>query len=193
MFSVGGIQMANETSSCKCASDRQDVFVRLLARHSPQIFGFILALSPQANDAEDIFQETSAALWRKFDSYQDGTNFRAWACRVAHIEVLGHRRRKYKEQVLSDAALDSIAGDALAVAEGRLPREEALADCLEKLSSTDRSLIELRYFRGKSPRQIADQGSQSVYGVYRALSRIHDALLRCVQRTLSRDQAEARN
>jgi RNA polymerase sigma-70 factor (ECF subfamily) len=177
-------------SSARGGNDQQDRFVRLLARYSPQIFGFILSLSPQTSDAEDIFQETSAALWKKFDTFEDGTSFRAWACRVAQIKVLDHRRKKYREHILSDHALAMIAADALVVAEQEVSCSDVLSECVAKLPLADRSLIELKYYRGKDPKQIAEASEKSVYTVYRALSRIHGALLRCVQRGLARDRVD---
>lgn len=172
-------------------SDQPDTFIRLFAEHSSQILGFILALSPQRSDADDIFQETSAILWEKFDTYECGTNFRAWACTVAHFVVLSHRRKKSCQHVFSDEALAAIADDALAEAESGESRNTALAKCLEKLPPGDRELIDLKYFCGRSSRQIAEAGSKSIYSVYRALSRVHGILLRCVRRTLAEDQAEA--
>lgn len=168
--------------------DRHGDFVRLLSAHSQQIFGFILALSPNRTDAEDIFQNASVALWKKFGVFQPGTNFRAWACQVAYLEVVEHRRRKSKlRQLLSDDALKVLAADAMKSEEVDR-RENALADCLEKLPQVDRKLIERRYFDAQSPKQIADLHSKSIHAVYRSLARIHDALMRCMQRTLATER-----
>ena len=48
-------------------------FVRLLMAHERQIFTYILTLLPHVADAEDVLQETSIVLWRKFPEYQAGT------------------------------------------------------------------------------------------------------------------------
>jgi RNA polymerase sigma-70 factor, ECF subfamily len=167
-------------------NEMQDRFVRALSRHSRQIFGFILTLSPSRSDAEDIFQDTSVAMWRKFNTFEEGTNFRAWACQVAYLEVLGYRRKKGKQQLLYEEAFQALARDALLLTvEETEHREDALANCLQKLAKSDRKLIERRYYAAQTPRQIAEHGSKSVHSVYRSLSRIHDALLECVQRSLS--------
>lgn len=163
-----------------------DRFVRALSRHSRQIFAFILTLSPSRSDAEDIFQDTSVALWRKFSTFEEGTNFRAWACQVAYLEVLSYRRKAGKRQVLYEEAFQALARDALLTnVEDTAHREDALAKCLQKLGRSDRKLIERRYYAAQTPRQIADHGSKSVHSVYRSLSRIHDSLLKCVQQSLS--------
>ena len=168
---------------------RHDDFVRLLSCHSRQIFGFILTLSPHRADAEDIFQNASVALWKKFDTYQPGTNFRAWAYQVAYLEVVEHRRQRSKlRALLSEEAFEALAADALVVQEESARHEDALATCLEKLSFKDRKLIESRYFNSQTTKQIAERSSRSIYAVYRSLARIHDALLRCVKQAMAGEQ-----
>ena len=169
--------------------DRHDDFVRLLSAHSRQVFGFILALAPNRSDAEDIFQNASVALWKKFGDYRAGTNFRAWACQVAYLEVVEHRRRKSKlSQLLSDESLRALADEAAAQSEDIDRREDALADCLEKLPAADRKLIESRYFNSQSAKQIAEKRAKSIHSVYRSLSRIHEALMHCVQQAIASDR-----
>jgi RNA polymerase sigma-70 factor, ECF subfamily len=169
-------------------ADRQAEFVRLLAQHSSRIFGFVLALCVNRSDAEDVFQNTSVVLWEKFDTYQPGSNFVAWACRIAYFEALYDRRKTSRVRTLSDEAWQSLASDALAISDEKdekEERQESLAACLEKLTAADRGLLEQKYFSQRSVAEIAAATSRSVHSVYRALSRIHDALLRCMQRAMS--------
>jgi DNA-directed RNA polymerase specialized sigma24 family protein len=56
---------------------------------------------------------------------------------------------------------------------------------MKQLSATDRELLDHKYFSQLSVAEIAAECSRSVHSIYRALSRIHDALLQCVRRTLS--------
>lgn len=160
---------------------KQDEFVRYFSRESSRIFGFILALAVNRNDAEDVFQETSVVLWRRFDEFEPGTNFRAWACRIAQLQVMNFRRSFNRCHVLSDDAIQALAQNAMGVMEREDRRESALATCLEKLQPKDRQLIEQRYFLHRSTKEIADRESRSIHSVYRALRRIHESLLRCVR------------
>jgi RNA polymerase sigma-70 factor, ECF subfamily len=166
----------------------RDEFARLLSRHSRQIFGFILSLSSSRTDADDIFQETSVELWRKFTTFQAGTNFRAWAYQVAYYKVLDYRRKSGRRQLLDEEAFHAVARDALLLtADDTSRREEALSTCLKKLPRSDRKLIDRRYRAAQSPKQIAEQTSRSVHSVYRALTRIHEALSNCVRQTLAQE------
>jgi RNA polymerase sigma-70 factor (ECF subfamily) len=166
-------------------ADRQAEFVRLLTQHSSRIFGFVMALCVNRSDADDLFQNTSVLLWEKFDDFQPGTNFLAWACRIAYFEALYDRRKGRRVKTLSDAAWEALAADALQVIDQPNERHEALADCLSKLSSRDRELLEHKYFSQRSVAEIAERYSKSVHSIYRSLSRIHSSLLHCMRRALT--------
>jgi RNA polymerase sigma-70 factor len=167
-------------------ADRQVEFVRLFSQHASQIFGFVLALCVNRADADDIFQSTSVVLWEKFDSYQPGSNFLAWATRIAYYEVMYDRRRTNRVRTLSDEAWQALASDALVAAErAEEDYQEALSICLEKLTTPDRDLLERRYFSQLSVAEIAKRDARSVYAIYRALMRIHDALRQCMRRRMS--------
>jgi RNA polymerase sigma-70 factor (ECF subfamily) len=161
----------------------QAEFVRLLTQNSSLLFGFILSLAVNRADAEDIFQNTSVILWEKFDSFERGTNFLSWASRVAYFEALAHRRKAGRVLTLSDAAWDALAADALAAVDDPTDWQESLAECLAKLNPDDRRILGQKYFKQQSVAEIAESSSRSVHAVYRALTRAHDQLLRCMRRS----------
>ena len=46
------------------------------------------------HDAEEVFQNTSVVLWNKFGEFSAGSNFFAWASRVAYFEVLSLMKQR---------------------------------------------------------------------------------------------------
>ncbi len=70
--------------------DRQRTaeFVRLYTAHSRRIYTYLLTLLPQRADAEDVFQEVGTLLWEKFCDFTPGTNFAAWACKIAQFQAI---------------------------------------------------------------------------------------------------------
>lgn len=165
----------------------QAEFVRLLTQHSSQLFGFVLALTANRADAEDVFQNTSVVLWEKFDAFEQGTSFYSWACRIAYFESLYHRRKTKRMKTISDEAWQALANDALAMTDAPDEGQEALADCLEKLAAADREILEKKYYAKLSVVEIATASAKSVHSIYRTLSRVHDQLLDCVRRRLTAD------
>ena len=55
---------------------RQEEFVALYVRHEPAVFSFVLTMVRNTADAEDVVQRASMIMWRCFDNYKAGTNFR---------------------------------------------------------------------------------------------------------------------
>src|SRR4051794_29418130 len=77
---------------------RVDEFVRLLAQNQRRLFLYVLTLVPRWAEAEEIMQETNLVLWREFGKFQAGTNFAAWASRVAFHQVLAWRKRRQRDR-----------------------------------------------------------------------------------------------
>ena len=81
---------------------RGEQFMALYSGHQRRLYLYTMTLLPASVDAEDVLQETNLVLWRKFDQYQPGTNFFAWACRITRYEVLKYRERRARAARLLD-------------------------------------------------------------------------------------------
>ncbi len=165
----------------------REEFARLFSRNARRIYGFIMTLVFNHHDAEEVFQNTNVVLWNKFADFQPGSNFFAWASRIAYYEVLSLMKQQRRSRTFSDEALELLAHEAVAVSDQSAERYEALEECLAGLDPPDRELLQERYYYQRPPKQIAASQSKSVHAVYRALSRIHNVLLNCVQRSMKAD------
>jgi RNA polymerase sigma-70 factor (ECF subfamily) len=165
------------------ADSDQELFVRYQARHQRRLFSYILTLVPNWNDAEEVFQETSLVLWRKFATFEPGTSYVSWATRVAFLEVKKFRERGKKNPPLfSGDLLAMLATDAAEMRDVLTDQQEALQHCVDKLPKDDRWMITTRYQRGGSARTISESTGRSLESVCNSLRRIRTALLRCVRR-----------
>src|SRR5690348_5657938 len=81
--------------------DREE-FARMFSRNARRIYGFIMTLVFNHHDAEEVFQNTNVILWNKFAEFEPGTNFFAWASRIAYFEVLSLMKQKRRSQTMSD-------------------------------------------------------------------------------------------
>ncbi|HBO44021.1 MAG TPA: RNA polymerase [Planctomycetaceae bacterium] len=164
-------------------SPRTEEYVRLWTTHGQQVYAYILSLVANRADAEELFQDVSMTLWVKFDQFIPGSDFRAWAYRVALNKVGSFQQlRRHRTLLCTSEALEMV-DQAILAGVGRLDAQhDALADCLDKLTPRDRDLIDRRYRQGTSPKAVAEQVGRSATAVYKALSRIHNTLLDCVQR-----------
>jgi RNA polymerase sigma-70 factor (ECF subfamily) len=171
-------------------TDEHD-FGRLFARHQPRIYGFIRSLVVGRTDAEDLLQETASVLWRRFDDFQPGSNFLAWALAAARFQVMYFRQRQRNDVLrFSDKFLDAVGADTAQAAAQLGEMQELLERCMDKLPDTDRELFELRYRTDMTPRELAERLGRPQSTVYNAVNRIRRTLAECVQRAMDSIERE---
>ena len=169
--------------------DRTKLFLRLLTTHQRSIYLYIRSLCANPADVDEIQQQTAMVMWEKFDQFTEGTNFKAWAFRIARFEVFNHRSRQKKGGVrFSDALIEGLAREAESQSRWAEQRASALHECMDRLSSADRTLIQKRFGAGASGRAVAQQLGRSVRWVYKAVSRIRKQLIACVDRKMSQKE-----
>ncbi|MCA9235943.1 MAG: sigma-70 family RNA polymerase sigma factor [Planctomycetales bacterium] len=172
------------------SSNRADAFAELLHEHHRGLFSVVYSLVQHHADAEDVYQEVVLVLWRKFDDFELGTNFPAWAAQVARFTardfLKSSRRREY---CFSDDLLESLI-EAYKKRESDYftTRARLLEGCLDKLSKRDRQLVDLCYAPGQSKAAVAEKVNRSLDAVYQAISRIRKNLARCVKRGLAAER-----
>ena len=158
----------------------------LYSAHQRRLYLYTLSLLPVSVDAEDVFQEANLVLWRKFDRYEEGTNFFAWACRIIYLEVLKYREAHARAAKLFDPdVLDRLA--KVAVEQVDLLDESyrrALIDCMAKLSLGDRELIRQRYAEAMAVQAMAAAMNRSPNAVSKSLGRIRRLLFDCIKDSL---------
>lgn len=163
-------------------------FLRLLTPIQGRIYAYILSNWPNRSDADDIMQETTTVLWKKFSSYEPGTDFLAWAVTIAKYTVMSYRQKQKKHPVqFNDEAMRILQDKSDTFFNKFDGRLSALQQCVKKLPQADSKFLELRYEQEMSAQRIANRFDISTRAVYKTLSRIHDALMRCVRHSLAKD------
>ncbi len=74
-------------------------------QYAPQLFSTAVRMTRNRADAEDLVQETYLKAWRAFDSYEQGTNLRAWLFRImtnTYINKYNAKLRRPDETELDD-------------------------------------------------------------------------------------------
>ena len=166
-------------------------FVLLWTKETQMVFSYILSLAPHWADAEEILQETGKVAWEKFAEFEEGTNFRAWLFRIAHLKILEYYRTRRRDRlVLGDSAMHHISELFQQESDdGLADRTAALSRCLSKLAGSDRRIVCLRYQAGASVKSVAATVHRTSSAVYKSLSRIHKSLLKCIQKSMVEGEA----
>ena len=168
-----------------CPPDREtgkaERFLHLFSRHQQAIRTYIAVLTPGKADADDLMQETSLALWNKWETYDPQRSFVSWACGIARIEVLRHRRRLATSKMwFSEELIGLLASEYEKSESVYAARLEALPNCLDRLGERERNYIRLRYRSGGTIKSVIDATGRPQSTVYRMLSGIRDALRQCI-------------
>lgn len=171
--------------------DRAEEFVFLLARHERLLGAYVMTMVPHPQDADDILQEAKVVMWRHFAKFQTGTNFAAWARKVAFHQVLAYRKRKHRDRLdFSEDFLKAVADEAETSSDRLERRERVLHECLAKLPAEQREVLHLRYQEGLSLEDMEARLGRTVCALYRQLSRVRQILHECVTKTLNRPENE---
>ena len=154
--------------------------------HQDRLRAFIYSLLPGSPDLADVLQNTNAVLWQKRERFTAGTNFTAWAFRIARIQAMHQldRAKRDGRLVFSEKLLERIADDAPEdKSHDRLLR--ALESCLEKLTDHQRTLVRARYTPGQSLEKHAETLNRTPGSLRIALHRVRDLLKTCIERKIA--------
>lgn len=164
----------------------REEFAGLYSAHEFQLFSYVLALTGNLSAAEDVFQETCVVMWQKFADFEVGTNFAAWARKIAYHMVMRYHRQTGRQRLfLDDAFVERISAVRSNRTIVRDSRSEALQKCMAKLRPRDRELLACRYGEERlSIKDVAEKLGRPANTVYKALRRVRGSLLECVRRTL---------
>ena len=164
-------------------------FLRLYSAHQSRLFAFIFSLLPNWHDSEEVFQEMSVVLWRAFDSYRRGSDFRAWSFKVAFNQVLAFRKRRKRLAAIPGLeAMEAIACEVDHISSVLDAQLAAMAACVEKLPPRSREIINRCYQPGAKIRQVAADLKRPEGTIYKLLTRIRRRLFDCIQETLSMER-----
>ena len=166
---------------------QHDQFVERFVRTQDRIYACVATLLPNRTDAEEVFQQTSLVLWKKWQQFDLSRDFLAWACGVAHHEVRNFLR-KHRDRgrvFLSEDVLAEVAQVRLGLNDVLEARRQALLRCLDRLDQGQRRLLERCYAGQDSIKTIAEGLGRPPNGVYMVLKRLRRALFDCVNRTLA--------
>ncbi len=163
---------------------KKDIFFKLFLQNNKKLFTYIVSCVPNYADAEDILQEVTSVLWQKFDTYEQGTNFYAWAKQIAKYKISYYYRSQKNVRRFDSEVLENILEANDEIVSSHDSRAVALQGCLNKLSRSDLELIKLRFQENISVRKISLDNNISVSKLYKHLAKVYALLGNCINKTL---------
>jgi RNA polymerase sigma-70 factor, ECF subfamily len=166
--------------------ERSDRFVELVVSHQRRLYTYILTLLSDPDRACDVLQQTNLVLWRDAERFNEGTNFYAWASRVAYFQVLDHRDRMQRDRLrFSHDLLDQLTRELHSESDSEGARLVAMRQCVEQLPVDQRDLLGRRYRHGESVSTISASTGRTHASIANVLYRIRVTLMHCIEHRIS--------
>ena len=160
-------------------------FAELWLKSQNTLGGYVCAHVPDHALAEDIMQEVAKQATAHFDQYDHARPFLGWLIGIARQCIVdAYRAQKRRPIVFSSDIVDAFAKVYVQMEPEEDRRAEGLRACLEKLSDRHRRVLDLRYGRKLSTKDIADQVGGSPGAIDTMIYRIREALRQCINQYL---------
>ena len=158
-------------------------FVSQMTASQRDLRAFILGLLAHQGDTDDVMQEVNLALWRKREKYNPEHDFLRWAFGFAALEVRSFRSKAAKGRVrFSDSTAELLAEEWPRIETFVEDSRHWLADCIGRLSDLERSVLEAKYGKQMTVKQISTEIDKPLRTAYKLISRALESLRECVRR-----------
>lgn len=163
--------------------EQEQEFVALLTAHQGPILAYIRSLMPGFSGASDILQQVNMVLWRKRETFELGTNFKAWSFTVARNMVFTQRRKLKKDSwlVFDEDLAERFAAEFEDDDESLDRAHRALARCVTQLRPHDLELLQKRYAENVGLDEYARDLNRSPGTLKARLFKIRANLRRCIE------------
>ena len=164
-------------------------FADVVRLYQQDVWRIAAALLRDRDATENLVQQVFVDAYFHLDQYAQGTDFGAWIRTVARNRLRKELRTAGREDRRLATYRERLAERLTAEAGGARDDSEAyvaaLRGCRQALPSRDAQLVKLRYEKGLSFEEIAEQQGQSPEAVQRMISRIRFRLRDCIQNKLN--------
>jgi RNA polymerase sigma factor (sigma-70 family) len=164
----------------------QDTIARNLVADRAKLMAYIRSIVGNSAVVEDIYQDVLVLALKKCVEIENESHLLNWARQAARFQAINHLKRHGREPVsLSAGVIDQLESHwGVIDQEVSRTRVAALIQCMKKLSSYAQELLELRFARGMSGKEVAAEVDREPHAVYTTLSRSYSSLFKCIERKL---------
>lgn len=177
-----------ETTVERCRDGDEEAWAALVGSTIRPLYRLCASYAPSTAEAEELTQEVFLKLWQNLHQYRPGSNFMAWAWRVARNLVIDAHRRARREREaawLEPEVLDRLPGTDDPEADAhRRQRLRLIATSLRHLEPDLAEIVLMRDLAGLSYQEISDALDLPLGTVKSRLNRARLELTSAVRRRM---------
>ncbi len=135
---------------------RTEACAELVRAHYQTVYRFLVHLTRDVHEAEDLTQETFAAAWQKMAAFQGRSTLATWLHRIAYTKFIDAQRSRRRAATMLDRLprprtgpadpLDTVMAD---------DESQRLYRALYELDAPERTVLVLHYLQGLSYSEMA--------------------------------------
>ncbi len=167
----------------------EKIILQVLIRDRALLLSRIDAVVRDPHLAEDVFQELSIQVLDQRDALKDEQHLIRWLRQAARHRAIDAYRSRSRQPLLLSEHVETMIDEQWGEIDSDDAQDmsDALHRCISRLSDYNRRLIELRYRENLTGRRLAEMLDRRTNTVKVALTRIHRALLNCVEQQMRQE------
>lgn len=164
-------------------ADNYELFLSRFTECEGRLRAYLWSMLPTWEGVDEVMQNASLIMWRKFDQYDPDTLFVKWATVICRFEALKYRRTKARDRhVFSDDLLEILGREEAEEDEELFRREKiALRECLKEVPEQHRKILLAAYAKGAKIKEVAEEAGRTPTSVYKMLNRLRTKLGECIE------------
>lgn len=171
----------------------EDALVRILVRERGKLTAYIWSIVRDLHATEDVFQEVCLRAVKHRESIESESHLMGWLRRVSRNLSIDLMRRTGRDATTLDESVLELLERQWAETDGS-PMQSAVAavrECFSLLTPNAQRIVKLRYVDGMRSSEVARHLGRKVGAVYKAIVRIHQAMVNCVRSEMQSYEARA--
>ncbi len=129
-------------------------FEKLIERLSGRLYQFLRYKTSNAQDAEDLLQETFIRIYTHLDRYEPKKKFTPWAYTIAVRLAMNHYRDEQRRKATDECAATDIQPDPVTIFEQQEQRDNLWRQ-VRSLPVNQHHVLWFRYVEGMAVKEIA--------------------------------------
>ncbi len=161
-----------------CKKDNRLAQLEIYNRYQRAMFNIAVRIVKNADDAEDVMQESFITAFNKLESFKGDAPFGAWLKRIVINNSLSHLKRSERYTMLSEKEIKDEIDENEGLAEEDYSKTKAakVMECMAKLHTSYSQVLTLHLIEGYDYEELCEILNISYANCRTLISRAKDSL-----------------